>query len=47
MKFAAIYHGMFNMLQLTQSYIGTFIPIVTYIAFVVMQIRRMKAKKKK
>ena len=47
LMFAAIYHGIFNMLQLTQSYVGTFIPIVTYVSFVVMQIRRMKAKKKK
>ena len=45
LTFAAIYHGIFNMLQQSYSYIGTFIPIVSYIPFVVLQLNYLKKKK--
>ena len=45
LTFAAIYHGIFNMLQLRHSYIGSFVPIITYIPFVVLQLRNIKGKK--
>ena len=45
LTFAAIYHGIFNMLQADFRYVGAFIPIVTYIPVFLMQ-RRQYLKKK-
>ena len=43
---AAVYHGIFNLLQLEHKYIGAAIPIVTYIPLIVLQIvNALKSKK--
>ena len=45
---ASIYHGIFNMLQLDHKYIGSFIPIVTYVPILILQVRfRTKNKMQK
>ena len=49
LTFAAIYHGIFNMLQMEYKYIGAFLPIVTYLPILVLQLKdiskRNEAKK--
>ena len=47
LMFATIYHGIFNMLQLNRSYVGNFVPIVTYIPFLALQLRHYRTTKKK
>ena len=44
LTFAAIYHGIFNMLQTSYKYIGSFIPIVTYVPIFLLQ--RIQYQKK-
>ena len=45
---AAVYHGIFNMLQLENRYVGAVIPIVTYIPMIVVRLNTArKAKQKK
>ena len=45
---AAVYHGIFNMLQLENRYVGAVIPIVTYIPLIVVRLNTArKAKQKK
>ena len=46
LTFAAVYHGIYNMLQLNYPHIGSFLPIVTYIPFVVIWIRRARRERK-
>ena len=43
---AAVYHGIFNLLQLEHKYIGAAIPIVTYIPLIVLQIVNVQKSKK-
>ena len=45
LTFAAIYHGIFNMLQTSYKYIGSFIPIVTYVPIFLLQ--RIQYQKKR
>ena len=45
LTFAAIYHGIFNMLQTDYRYAGSFIPIVTYLPVLFFQIRSFRKKK--
>ena len=42
---AAIYHGIFNMLQINHKYIGSFIPIVTFVPFFLLQRKQYQKKK--
>ena len=42
---AAIYHGIFNMLQLEHKYIGACLPIVTYIPILIVQGMGYRKKK--
>ncbi len=44
LTFAAIYHGIFNMLQMDYKYIGACIPIATYIPIVLLQIKSFRQK---
>ena len=44
LTFAAIYHGIFNMLQIDYKYIGACIPIVTYIPVVLLQMKSFRQK---
>ena len=39
LTFAAIYHGIFNMLQMEYKYIGAFLPIVTYLPMLILQLK--------
>ena len=39
LTFAAIYHGIFNLLQINHRYIGSFLPIVTYFPFLLMRLQ--------
>ena len=39
---AAVYHGIFNMLQLEYKYVGALLPIATYIPLTVVQIRKSR-----
>ena len=43
---AMVYHGIFNMLQTDYKWIGSLIPIVTYIPMLVVQYVLYKGKKK-
>ena len=43
---AAIYHGIFNMLQLEHKYIGACLPIVTYIPILIVQWNAYRKRKK-
>ena len=42
----AVYHGIFNMLQIRYQYVGLILPIITYIPLVIMQIVIAKKAKK-
>ena len=42
LTFASIYHGIFNMLQLNNKYLGACIPILTYLP--VLIVRRMRVR---
>lgn len=46
LSFAAIYHGIFNMMQISFKYIGSFLPIVTFIPVFLLQGRLHQKKKK-
>lgn len=39
---AAVYHGIYNMLQLEYKYVGALLPIATYIPLTVVQIRKSR-----
>ena len=43
---AAVYHGIFNMLQLENKYAGAVIPIVTYIPLIVVRLNNARKNKK-
>jgi len=43
---AAVYHGIFNMLQIEYKYIGALIPIATYLPLIAMQIVTARKAKK-
>jgi len=43
---AAVYHGIFNMLQLEYKYVGALLPIATYIPLTVVQIRKSRKTQK-
>ena len=43
---AAVYHGIFNMLQLENKYVGAVIPIVTYIPLIVVRLNNARKNKK-
>ena len=42
---AAVYHGIFNMLQLENKYVGAAIPILTYIPIIFFRIRNLRKSK--
>ena len=46
LSFAAIYHGIFNMMQISFKYIGSFLPIVTFIPVFLLQGKLHQKKKK-
>ena len=43
---AAVYHGIFNMLQLENKYVGAVLPIVTYIPIIVVRLNTVRKTKK-
>lgn len=43
---AAVYHGIFNMLQLENRYVGAALPIVTYIPIIVVRLKSARKAKK-
>ena len=43
---AAVYHGIFNMLQLENKYVGAIIPIVTYIPLIFVRLNAARNNKK-
>ena len=42
---AAVYHGIFNMLQLENKYVGAVLPILTYIPIIFFRIRNLRKSK--
>ena len=44
---AAVYHGIFNMLQLENKYIGADLPIVTYIPIIVVRAKGIRYARRK
>ena len=42
---AAVYHGIFNMLQLENKYVGAAIPILTYIPIIFFRVRNLRKSK--
>ena len=45
LTFASIYHGIFNMLQTDHKYIGSFLPVVTYLPVFLLQRKQYQRKK--
>lgn len=43
---AAVYHGIFNMLQMENKYVGAILPIVTYIPLIVVRLNTARNNKK-
>ena len=43
---AAVYHGIFNMLQLENKYVGAILPIVTYLPIIVVRLNTARKAKK-
>ena len=46
LSFAAIYHGIFNMMQISCKYIGSFLPVVTFVPVFLLQGKLHQKKKK-
>ncbi len=44
---AAVYHGIFNMLQIEHKYVGALIPILTYVIFIVVRFFSAGNRKEK
>ena len=43
---AAVYHGIFNMLQLENKYVGAVLPIATYIPLIVVRVHSFRKTKR-
>lgn len=43
---AAVYHGIFNMLQLENKYVGAILPIITYVPLIVVRLKAVRKSKK-
>ena len=43
---AAVYHGIFNMLQMENRYVGALLPIVTYLPIIFVRVKSLRKSKK-
>ena len=43
---AAVYHGIFNMLQMEHKYVGAVIPVLTYLPIIIVRLKALRKSKK-